>query len=409
MLKRIKVRSKLLVLVITPLIALAAFAATGVGERLESSEFFSRETRIAELADAGADLTVAVHVERNRTLRAHAGGAVDIEGAVTATDIAVDRWLVAAATARTEVTGAVVDDIDAFAVTLSAARASRSGSDMAVVADQLLRVGRSVNSITIGLISQAEDLELYRALSAYIQLSRVEFGVAEITTIGAQSVAADGIATGDFALLRAADAAVDGGIEQFQNFADPVFVAQLQGLVDSGLLPQMEATDPILELQFFINRPDRSTATIDWLEQGEDRLVAIHQVSSALLDASSDSAELAATSAAGEARSFLILAGAVIVGGPGRGTIDLPPTAAPDRHRRAALVRRAAGTCRVDATGQWLDCQRAHPDRHPRPRRDRQALRRHFRHPGRDDRGGRGARRAASKTHLGHVRQPGSS
>ena len=86
MLKRIKVRSKLLVLVVTPLIALAAFATTGVQERLERSEFFTREERIAELADAGADLSLAVHVERNRTLRIHAGGSVDIEGAVTATD-----------------------------------------------------------------------------------------------------------------------------------------------------------------------------------------------------------------------------------------------------------------------------------------------------------------------------------
>jgi signal transduction histidine kinase len=314
MLKRIKVRSKLLLLVITPLIALAGFATVGVGERLDSSDFFSREERIAELADAGADLTLAVHVERNRTLQIHAGGAADIEGAVIATDAAVDRWLGTAATARADLTGSVVGEIETFALLLSSARESRSGSDMAIVADQLLVVGRSVNSITIGLTSEARDLELYRALSDYIQLSRVEFGLAEITTIGAESVAGDGIATGDFALLQAGDAAIDAGIEQFRNFADPVFVAQFQALVDDGLLPQMEATDPIIELQLFINRRDRSAATVEWLRQGEDRLMAVHQVSSALLGSSSDSAELAATTAADEARSFLILAGAVIIG-----------------------------------------------------------------------------------------------
>ena len=312
MLKRIKVRSKLLVLVVPPLVALGAFAAIGVDERLERADFFSREERIAELADAGADLSLAVQVERNRALQVDAGGAVDMESAVASTDAAVDRWLTAAATARADLSGAVVEEIDDLSALLTSAR-TRRDSDMGVIADQLFRFGRSINSITIGLTAEAEDLELYRALSDHLQLSRIQFVLAEITTIGATSIASEGIATGDFALLRAADAALDDGMAQFRNFADPSYVSQLDSLAEEGTLPSTDSTDPILELQFFVNRPDTATATVEWLQQGEERLVSVHEVSSTLLEAASTTAALAATTAGEEARGFLIIAGAVFV------------------------------------------------------------------------------------------------
>jgi signal transduction histidine kinase len=313
MLKRLKVRSKLLVLVITPLIALAAFAANGVNERLESADFFSREERIAELADAGADLTLAIHVERIQTLLVDGGGTSDIGSAVVATDNSVEHWLDVASAAGADLSGPVAEDVEDFAIQLNDALEARARSDMGVRADELLRVGRDINSITIGLISETRDLQLNRAMSEYLQLSRVQFAIADITSIGARSIVNEEITTGDFALLEAADATVDGSIQQFRNFASPALLGQLNDLTYAGLLPVSESTDPSLELQIAVNRPDRSGALVEWLEQGEERLVAIHDLSTTALETASGSSALAASEASDQARNFIVLAGVVVI------------------------------------------------------------------------------------------------
>jgi signal transduction histidine kinase len=283
-----------------------------VSERLDRSDFFTQQERIADLADAGSDLTLAVNVERNLALQIDAGGAADIESAVVATDAAVERWLSAAATARPELTGPVIEEIENFAALLNTAIASRLGPDMAVLADELRDVGRGVDSITVGLKAQADDLDLYRALSDYLQLSRIQTSIADITGIGAKSITSGTIATGDFTLLRAAGLTYDSGTQQFRDFADPVFVGRLQNLVDEGIIPVADGFDPIVGLQSYTSRPDSAAATIEWLQQGADRLVAIHQVSSALLESAAGSSGFAATAANEEARSFTLLAVAVI-------------------------------------------------------------------------------------------------
>lgn len=65
MLKRIKVRGKLLLLLATPLVAVMVFAYSGIVDR---TDFQEGEARIAEFADAGADLSLAVQIERIRLL-----------------------------------------------------------------------------------------------------------------------------------------------------------------------------------------------------------------------------------------------------------------------------------------------------------------------------------------------------
>ena len=62
MLKRIKIRGKLLLLLATPLLAVLVFAATGILDRLDNRDFQDREARIADLADAGSDLQLAIQV-----------------------------------------------------------------------------------------------------------------------------------------------------------------------------------------------------------------------------------------------------------------------------------------------------------------------------------------------------------
>ncbi len=62
MLTRINIRGKLLLLLATPAVAVLVFASTGVVDRLESRDFQERESRIASLADAGSDLSLAVQV-----------------------------------------------------------------------------------------------------------------------------------------------------------------------------------------------------------------------------------------------------------------------------------------------------------------------------------------------------------
>ena len=68
MLKRIKIRGKLLLLLVTPILAIMVFAATGILDRLDNRDFQEREARIADLADAGSDLSLAVQVQRTRNV-----------------------------------------------------------------------------------------------------------------------------------------------------------------------------------------------------------------------------------------------------------------------------------------------------------------------------------------------------
>ena len=154
MLKRIKVRGKLLLLIVTPLIAVLVFAFSGVTDRRDQASFQEREVRIAELADAGSDLSLAIQVERLRTLQAtrlnmNVSEALAPERAET--NAQLDRWLLAVARARADLDDPeLLTDIDFIVERLPAnlTEDRNSDSEMAAVASFLQLASRSVDDTT---------------------------------------------------------------------------------------------------------------------------------------------------------------------------------------------------------------------------------------------------------------------
>ena len=121
MLKRIKVRGKLLLLLATPLVAVMVFAASGILDRQDATAFQEREARIAELANAGSDLSLAIQVERIRVLEVErfAMGSDDLVAEDReATNTQFDRWLEAVAA----VAGDLALDAEARSLTLDGQR-----------------------------------------------------------------------------------------------------------------------------------------------------------------------------------------------------------------------------------------------------------------------------------------------
>ena len=60
MLERLTIRSKLLLLLLTPLVALLAFAVSGTINRFEAASVAGRDARLAEFALASAELSTCL-------------------------------------------------------------------------------------------------------------------------------------------------------------------------------------------------------------------------------------------------------------------------------------------------------------------------------------------------------------
>ena len=317
MLKRIKVRGKLLLLLATPLVAVMVFAYSGIVDRTERTEFQEGEARIAELADAGADLSLSIQIERIRVLELDRD-LIDGDDDVLVeereqTDAQLARWIDAIDRARGELTDPLLvaefDDLaERLPVTLSAER----GSD-AVMGTLLAGASRAIDDATIALAAEAGDLDLFRALSDLNELIRMQSAYATITSVGSEAIFQDQLSAVAVTLIAEAERNAENSTLAFSASADSAYLTGLERLKNSGVIPNaLVGIDTVADIQSYLDGTTEG-GVLAWLARGEAQLRGINDIIGELASDATRQAQDAAATANEEARSFLILAGSVVL------------------------------------------------------------------------------------------------
>lgn len=317
MLKRIKVRGKLLLLLVTPLVALVAFAYSGIVDRTDRTTFLEGEARIAELADAGTDLSLAIQIERIRVLEVERlgsapGDAVEAERAET--DEQLERWLDAVESTRGDVSDpqllAELEDLaDRLPTTISPERGNDS-----VTGTLLASAGRAVDEVTVVLAGEADDLDLFRALTDLSALISVQSSHATITSVGSEAILQGELTAVGATLIADAERTAQNSIDVFKQSARPAYVQGLERLENSGVLPNPASgpIDTVAEVRDAISASADGGAQA-WLARGETQLTSLNSLGNIVVTDATDAADREAAAANDEARSFAVLAGAVVL------------------------------------------------------------------------------------------------
>ncbi len=317
MLNRIRVRGKLFLLLTAPLLALLIFSYLGVVDRLDESNQQGREERIAELADAGSDLSLSLAQERFTGMLLDAGAEADFDlsAAGDVTNQAMRRWIDSAADARPSlVDPASIEAIDLLTEQLTS-RVDRSvGSDRSTTSllAELSLMSRSIETINNGLVAEASDLDLYRAMFVQGFTGEMQTAVTELTIVGSNSIRSGEVSTVSRGILSRADGRLAAAAVGFQEQAETRYVLALADLRSAELIPRntdgQHATATEIEDIIDSGDPD---GIITWLGLGLDRIAGIHSLSDSLLEEASDTAAFNATVARDSAQNFIILAGSV--------------------------------------------------------------------------------------------------
>jgi signal transduction histidine kinase len=318
MLKRIKVRGKLLLLLATPLVAVMVFAYSGIVDRTERTDFQEGEARIAEFADAGADLSLAVQIERIRLLTIEQAAPTDSDPVAderATTDAQLQRWLGAYDAVRGDLTdGQLIADLDDLIARLPNTISPERGADT-VTATLLAGASRAVDDATIQLAAEASDLDLFRSLTSLNELIRMQSAYAKITSIGSEAIAQGELSLRAVPLLADEERAAQQSALAFTAGAEAGYLVSLERLRNSDVLPELgdDGTyNTVGDIQDYI-RGTTEGGVLGWLELGEARLRGINEIVGALASDATFAAQQEATAANEEAQSFLILAGSVVL------------------------------------------------------------------------------------------------
>ncbi|MEZ5244231.1 MAG: ATP-binding protein [Acidimicrobiales bacterium] len=316
MLKRIKVRGKLLLLLATPLVAVMVFAYSGIVDRTERTDFQEGEARIAELADAGADLSLSIQIERIRVLELERG-LVEGDDVLTAeraqTNAQLARWIDAIDNARGELSDAqLVAEFDDLAERLPTTLSTERGSD-AVMGTLLAGASRAIDDATIALAGQAGDLDLLRSLTDLNELIRMQSAYATITSVGSEAIFQDQLSAVAVTLISEAERNAENSTLAFSASADAAYLTSLERLKNSGVIPNaLTRIDTVADIQSYIGGTTEGGA-LAWLEQGEAQLRGLNDIIGDLASDATLRAQDEAATANEEAQSFLILAGSVVL------------------------------------------------------------------------------------------------
>ncbi len=315
MLNRIRVRGKLLLLLTAPLLALVIFAYLGIINRLDTSSGQTREEHLAQLADSGSDLGQAVAHGRLVAMMVDAGSQVDATAPAAATRDAMKQWLERAASARGYINSpTTVDNIDQLTVRLQdrLGRGDQSGRSATSQLAELSLLSRSIQGINNGLLAEAADLGLYRAMFVQSYAGEMQNAATEIAVVGANSIRSGEISTVSADLLDQADRRLSEGAVEFQAQAEPKYVSMLAALRNAGLLPRAvnDLSSSSRDLAPFVAAGD-SASRIKWLRLGLERVDGIHGLSERLLQDASLAAANKAALARDSAKNFMVLAGSV--------------------------------------------------------------------------------------------------
>lgn len=317
MLKRIKVRGKLLLLLATPLVAVMVFAYSGIVDRTERTDFQEGEARIAELADAAADLSLSIQIERIR-LQTVEQSSIESSDAVAEeranTDTQLNRWLAAYASARADLSNPqLINEIDDLAERLPNTLSPERGLD-AVTGTLLAGASRAIDESTVALAGEASDLDLFRALSDLNQLIKVQSSYATITSIGSEAILQGQLSAVAVTLVSEAERNAENGTAAFSASADSKYLTSLERLKNSGVLPNplTGVVDTAADIQDYIGDPSNG-GVLGWLERGEAQLRGLNDIVGDLAADATFVAQQEAAAANEEAQSFLILAGSVVL------------------------------------------------------------------------------------------------
>lgn len=317
MLKRIRIRGKLLLLLATPLVAVMVFAYSGIVDRTDRTSFEEGQARIAELADAGSDLSLAIQIERIRVLeveRLMAGSAELLETERETTNQQFDRWVSAIESARGDMTDpTLVAEFDELAGRLPNTLTPDRGAD-AVVSTLLASASRAVDDTTLQLEGQAQDLNLFRSLSSLNDLLTIQSSYATITSIGSEAIFQDQLTAVAAALVTEAEGRADLALKAFEQAGRPQDLQTLLRLQQAGTMPNPTAgpVSSVVDIQDFI-RNTESGGVLAWLVQGEERLIALNGLIDSVVSDATAAAQAEAETAREEAQSFLVLAGSVVL------------------------------------------------------------------------------------------------
>ncbi len=325
MLKRIKIRGKLLLLLTVPLLAVLLFAASGVVDRTELTDEKAREARLAQVADAGADLAVALQIERFETIQAGrlAVTTGELRSDQLDSNAALDRWSQTVGTVLADITDpALAEDFIAVRTQLTRdLTEERIGRPTRVVAEQLEAQTDGLTAINTALVGEATDLELFRSLDTFVQLIEIQDSVNNIAVIGTSAIDDGRLGVTSPALIDAEVRSIEAHMRALRASADDKYVELLVGLQTDGFLPGFALDGGLSRTDGFVPAIDILEAVYDgvvaggvaWIGASEERLIAINGVVDVVLRDANFTASFASEQAADEARSFLILAGSVVV------------------------------------------------------------------------------------------------
>jgi len=175
MLERLTIRSKLLLLLLTPLVALLAVSVSGTINRFEAASVAGRDARLAEFALASAELSTALQTERWAVGVAVSATPSESQPAAeaAATDRALERWNELVVTVWDDL---AVPDVRAEIVLVSEhldVRRSTTGQDrlpLPVLHAGLAESAKATGALVTDLSQEAAEIELLRTLEVVQEL-----------------------------------------------------------------------------------------------------------------------------------------------------------------------------------------------------------------------------------------------
>lgn len=325
MLNRIKIRGKLLLLLAAPLLAVLFFAWSGVMDRTDIVDARAQNAHLAEFAQANADLSVTFQIERFQTLLSHrlALPGDELRPDQIATNEQTIEWLAAVDQSLGSVRSAeLVDQVIAIRAGVTAVITDDRTDRYHPVdlATELNNISAALQTLNSKLVSEAGDLQLFRALDLNAEVGGIQESLAEIAFIGSNAIFEGELAASGASDIASATSSIGNQIRSIRETADPQYVAILNQLQDAGSLPSYGGGAvvrpgpwvPADALLAAINS-GAGVGSLNWASDTEERFLAVSSLSSAVLSDASLAATIASAAATEDARSFLILTSSVVV------------------------------------------------------------------------------------------------
>ncbi|MDG2218789.1 MAG: hypothetical protein P8L46_12190 [Acidimicrobiales bacterium] len=325
MFKRIKIRGKLLLLLAAPLMAVLFLAFLGIVDRTEIIDARTENARLAEFAQANADLSVTFQIERFQTLLTNQL-ALPGDGRrpdQLATDEQVITWLDTVAESLGSIESTELHNqtitIRARITDLITNERTERYQPVALSAE-LNKISAELQTLNSELIAEAGDLQLFRALELSAEVGSIQESLAEMAFIGSDAISAGELTKNETSAIDSATSSIGNRIRSIRGSAAAQYVGILDQLQEAGSLPSYDGgtvnrSGPWVPGAALLEAIDSGAGigAVNWVSDNEERFLAVSSLSNAMLWDASAEADLASAAATDEARSFLVLAGSVVL------------------------------------------------------------------------------------------------